>query len=592
MLTTNKTSHYDTNAAATSTAAYISLKTVYFVLSLIVLFTITTIGLAAAALAVGIKNMSKINDLGPSSISSSTTVATSVASTVATSLQNSITAEQMLGHLAQLQRIADSSGGTRAIGTAGFNLTLNYITDYLSQFSNLEVKQEFFNVSTWRLLRVPVFLSYINGVEVNYTWGPAQDFYHMTYSRPADFSTPVRLTIIPRLGCDDSDWSAALPYAAAGSIALVIRGECTFVEKVNLAAKYNAAGILIYNDGTAPDRFTPVIATAGPNATFPALGLSYQLGTILVQAAQNTSTNASVRITIVAQYVPNTVVGNICAHTVTGDATQTIVIGSHSDSVPEGPGINDNGSGSAANLVLAANLARLLQTSTYPVYPYRVKFCWWGAEEVGLLGSAYHADVAKSSTVLGERIEAVRLERQNYLVNLNYDMLGSPNYIFGIYDGTTANRNTTPANAIPGSIRLSELYRDWFINQSLPWTYTEFSGRSDYGPFLAAGVVASGLFSGGDDTKTKEERDYYDRLLGQGQGGIASAIHDPCYHQTCDSMANINPFAYEKMVKAAAYVLEYLGRLPDLKTWLYPAPQIKELEKALPNKLLQKKVNA
>ncbi|CAF4603645.1 unnamed protein product, partial [Didymodactylos carnosus] len=70
--------------------------------------------------------------------------------------------------------------------------------------------------------------------------------------------------------------------------------------------------------------------------------LSYQLGMTLVQAAQNTSTNASVRITIVAQYVPNTVVGNICAHTITGDATQTIVVGSHSDSVPEGPGINDN----------------------------------------------------------------------------------------------------------------------------------------------------------------------------------------------------------------------------------------------------------
>ncbi|CAF1469230.1 unnamed protein product [Rotaria sordida] len=69
-------------------------------------------------------------------------------------------------------------------------------------------------------------------------------------------------------------------------------------------------------------------------------------------------------------------VGNICADTPTGDATQTIVIGGHSDSVPASPGINDNGSGSVANLGLAVALARLFETSTYKKYKYRVRFCW------------------------------------------------------------------------------------------------------------------------------------------------------------------------------------------------------------------------
>ena len=166
------------------------------------------------------------------------------------------------------------------------------------------------------------------------------------------------------------------------------------------------------------------------------------------------------------------------------------------------------------------------------------------------------------SSVVGERLT-------DYLINLNFDMLGSPNYIFGIYDGRTA-RNDTPTQALAGSNKVTALFREWFVSQSLPWDYTDFSGRSDYGPFLAEGIVAGGLFSGADETKTKEQRDRYDRILGQGLGGIAGAIQDPCYHAACDSIENINVFAYEKMVQAAAYTIESLARQPNLKSWLYP----------------------
>jgi Zn-dependent M28 family amino/carboxypeptidase len=155
-------------------------------------------------------------------------------------------------------------------------------------------------------------------------------------------------------------------------------------------------------------------------------------------------------------------------------------------------------------------------------------------------------------------------------------MLGSPNFMFGIYDGRTAAPNT-PATALPGSNKITALFKSWFDEQNLPWDYTDFSGRSDYGPFLAEGIVAGGLFSGADDTKTQEERDRYDQMLGQGKGGIAGAIHDPCYHRACDSIQNINAFAYEKMVQAAAYVLEYLARQNDLRGWLYPSGEIQRL---------------
>ncbi len=148
--------------------------------------------------------------------------------------------------------------------------------------------------------------------------------------------------------------------------------------------------------------------------------------------------------------------------------------------------------------------------------------------------------------------------------------------MFGIYDGKTAPANT-PASALAGSNKITALFQSWFQQQNLPWNYTDFNGRSDYGPFLAEGIVADGLFSGVDEVKSQERRDRYDRMLGQGIGGIAGIIQDSCYHRACESIENINVVGYEKLVQAAAYVLEYLGWQDDLKTWLYPSTKIQRL---------------
>jgi aminopeptidase S len=229
------------------------------------------------------------------------------------------------------------------------------------------------------------------------------------------------------------------------------------------------------------------------------------------------------------------------------------------------------GSGSAANLALAVALSRLLQTPNYAAYKYRVRFCWWGAEELGLLGSKFHVAEATKSTVVGERLK-------DYLININLDMLGSPNFIFGIYDGKTAP-TTTPAAAKPGSNKMTTLFQNWFVNKKLPWDYTRFDGRSDYGPFLAAGIAAGGLFSGADGSKTVEQRNRYAAMLGSGLGGSSGVRLDKCYHQSCDRTTNINKFALDKMVQATAYAIENLGQQPDLKSWLYPTREIQELSK-------------
>lgn len=221
------------------------------------------------------------------------------------------------------------------------------------------------------------------------------------------------------------------------------------------------------------------------------------------------------------------------------------------------------GSGTAANLVLATNLARLYRTANYTKYKYRVRFCWWAAEEIGLAGSTYHVERAQNSSTEGERL-------RDYLLNLNFDMAGSPNFIFGIYDAKTAV-NGTPTSALPGSTKITELYRDWFIRRRLPWDFRDFNGRSDYGPFLAAGIAAGGVATGSDAVKSAGQREKYRHLVGTENAGFAGAKLDPCYHQACDTLANIHLFGYEKLVQAAAYGLEYLGQHDRLRDWLYPA---------------------
>ena len=214
----------------------------------------------------------------------------------------------------------------------------------------------------------------------------------------------------------------------------------------------------------------------------------------------------------------------------------------------------------AATLAIALNLARLLTQNEYSSrIRSRLKFCWWGGEEAGLLGSTDFVRRAKADTSLGL-----------YSVNLNFDMLASPNFIFGIYDGKTADNVTTPVRARPGSNRLTRLFVDYFDRNRLPWDYTDFSGRSDYGPFLAEGIACGGLFTGADDVKTQEQRDRYLKMLGSTLGGMANADLDPCYHSKCDTLENLNTFAYLHMVKAAAYSIDFLAQLQDLNQWLYP----------------------
>jgi carboxypeptidase Q len=157
------------------------------------------------------------------------------------------------------------------------------------------------------------------------------DFTQILFSSRADFVSFVPVVAIPNLGCSDADWANV---SATGAIALVMRGSCPYVEKSALAEKYQARGLLIYNDGLRSGNLQPIQgARNNLNTTIPAYFLSYDLGIQL----------ANPRVIMNIDIADIEGVANICTDTPSGDKTKTIVIGSHSDEVPAGSGINDNG---------------------------------------------------------------------------------------------------------------------------------------------------------------------------------------------------------------------------------------------------------
>jgi aminopeptidase Y len=312
-------------------------RRILIVLGIVGLFGIITFALVAATLGILNKRLDVVESKLPT-----TTTRPSVSSTLAMS----INIEEILGYLGELQNIADASNKTRAINTPGFNKTLDFIHNYLTANTNFKVNKTFFFVRDFALNNDPILISSNNGVIKNYTYSSnpaAADFLHVKYSTSSNISNVFELTVIPNGGCTEADWrNAAGP--TTGRVALIKRGgSCTFGDRAAQAPKFNAAGLLFYNDGILPDRYSPIEVSLGQDNALPALFLSYSAGQALADVALNTSINVTVQLDIDLRDLPKFPVGNICADTPNGDPTQTIVIGSHSDSVPAGPGINDNG---------------------------------------------------------------------------------------------------------------------------------------------------------------------------------------------------------------------------------------------------------
>jgi Zn-dependent M28 family amino/carboxypeptidase len=182
----------------------------------------------------------------------------------------------------------------------------------------------------------------------------------------------------------------------------------------------------------------------------------------------------------------------------------------------------------------------------------KVRFAWWGAEELGLVGSTRY--VASLSDA----------QKDTIALNLNFDMVGSPNFVRFVYDGDNSAFPPGPGGAQPGppgSGAIEQVFAKYFADQGLASAPTPFNGRSDYGPFITAtspahpnGIPAGGLFTGVEGIKTAEEAAVY--------GGTAGVAYDPCYHQACDTFDNVSLTALDQMSDAEAHAIITLADSP------------------------------
>jgi Zn-dependent M28 family amino/carboxypeptidase len=451
-------------------------------------------------------------------------------------LRRAVTVNGILGHERAFQAIANANLGTRQAGTPGYDASVAYVKSRL-QAAGYQVTEQEFTFPFFRELAPATFAQVTPAAT---TYAPTV----MTYSGSGDVTGPLvpvtdiqippgPLPTSSTAGCEPADFPTA---PAEPAVVLIQRGTCTFEIKVANAVAAGYEAVVIFNEGQE-GRTGPLAGTLGRPFDIPVVGVDFATGEALYTATQ--AGPVTVRVTTRTEADLARKTKNVIAQTATGDATQAVVVGAHLDSVPAGPGINDNGSGSATILEIAEEMAGLdIQARR------QVRFAFWGAEELGLLGSRYY--VAQLGTGVSD-----------LYANLNFDMVGSPNYVRFVYDGDNSSFPVGPTAAAgpPGSGEIEALFTRYFAARGLASEPTEFSGRSDYGPFIAVGLPAGGLFTGAEGIKTPAQAAVY--------GGTAGIAYDRNYHQPGDTINNLNTRALNEMSDAAAHAVQTLAVSPS-----------------------------
>lgn len=455
-----------------------------------------------------------------------------------TLIRENLKLEDIRAHQKALQEIADQNNGTRVSTSSGYRQSVNYVVERL-RAAGYEVRLQDFSLNYAEDLSPPV-LKLVKAQEYNFIAN--LDFSSMSFSSTTELSAPVEAVDlkIPSFsandsssGCESEDFADFKP----GNIALIQRGGCVFSKKVEHAKAAGAVAVIIFNDGSAGREDLISTRLDSSSANFPVLGASFPVGNAFRNKVLKGVTGVKAHLKIDVQNAPK-VIQNIIAETALGDSTRIVAVGAHLDSVHAGPGINDNGSGSATILKIAE-----LYSALKLVPKNKLRFMWFGAEEFGLVGSEFYVDSLSAQ------------EKKDIMAMLNFDMLGSPNYARFVYDGDNSGRSEAVAVAGPqGSGAIEKIFLDYFASQNLATLPSAFNGRSDYGPFIAVGIPAGGLFSGAEGIKSPRLADIF--------GGIAGTAFDPCYHRSCDNFRGTEGMALKslsELSQAAAHAVANLA---------------------------------
>ncbi len=412
----------------------------------------------------------------------------------ASGLQKQVTVDDMLTHLNKLQDIANANDGNRAVGSPGYQASVDYVAEMLRS-KGFDVTTPEFSARVFKsekpVLKVGGTVFEANALEFS---AGTPGLSGPLVAAPAD-ETP---------GCVPADYDG-LPVQ--GSVVLVDRGSCHFNDKATIAAKLGAIALIVADN--VDEKKMGGTLGEDTQVQIPVVSVSKADGARLRAAPGPVSLelDAATR-TITAQ--------NVIAQTKTGSPQNVVLVGAHLDSVPAGPGINDNGSG------VAAVLATAMALGSAPGIRNAVRFAFWGAEEIGLVGSKRY--VASLNT---DQLKDIALY-------LNFDMLGSQNPGYFTYDGDqSAPLGDGRVPRVPeGSPGIERTFVGYLKSQGKTAQDTSFDGRSDYEGFTMAGIPAGGLFSGADENKTADQAKLW--------GGTADAPFDPNYHKATDTLVHVD----------------------------------------------------
>ncbi len=424
--------------------------------------------------------------------------------------------DAVTAHLTELERIADENDGNRALGTSGYDASVDYVAGLLRD-AGFDVQTPEFEVNAFEVVTESLDAG-DRSLDVRaLAFSPSTGPDGLT-------ARPVRVPADETPGCEPEDYDGV--EGVAGSVVLVDRGACTFSVKEQVAADRGAAALLVVNNEDGP--LADAGLSEGDDPRIPVGGLATGDADTVAQAPT---------LTLVLDTTTESRMSrNVIAETTTGSPDNVVVVGAHLDSVPEGPGINDNGTGVAAVLETARQLG------ADPAVTNKVRFAFWGAEEVGLVGSTRYVEGLSDD------------ERRAVALYLNFDMLGSPNPGYLVFDGDDSDGEGAGPGP-EGSAGIERTFARFFDERGIAVSGTDFDGRSDYGPFVAAGIPAGGVFSGADEVKSDEQAELW--------GGTAGETFDPNYHTAQDDTANVDRAALAAAAAAVGYGTAFYAHSVD-----------------------------
>jgi len=446
-----------------------------------------------------------------------------------------VDADDVFVHLQAFQDIADANGGTRASGTPGYDASADYVAGLLED-AGYEVTIQEFDFTLYSEISSSIT---VDGADVETQTMSFSESGSITDGNVIAVDLDLGLGNASSSGCEASDFNG-LDFTGDNDIALMQRGACAFGTKALNADAAGAEAAIIFNQGNAEGRFDIIGGTLGEGVvgtlSIPVLDVAYDDGVAI-------STAASVSLSAETLTETNTT-SNVIADLEGVNPDNVVMAGAHLDSVGEGPGIQDNGTGSATILTTALALANNKKYTPQN----SLRFAWWGAEESGLIGSTEYIFNPEFG-ISDEDYEALALY-------LNFDMVGSPNFIYGVYDADQSTFTDGSAPIPPGSAELEDLFEAFYTINDIPYEDTEFSGRSDYQAFINVGIPSSGLFTGAEQLKTDEQVAIW--------GGTAGEQYDECYHLECDTIDNVSVEAVEVNIDAIAYAIYHLAASTEL----------------------------